>query len=153
MSLTTMGTDVWGPALWRAIHYVALGYPAEPTDEQRSAYRRFFATLDAVIPCETCAQNYRRHLTELPLDAYLERGALFDWTVEMHNLVDRELGKASRDWTPAQARTALLAAPLPPAHSGWTPATVHLLLAVLLLVAMAVGALVIFTAARDKGGR
>ena len=97
---------MWGPALWRAIHFIALGYPQRSaSDADRAAYRAFFESLDAVIPCQICATNYRRHLLELPIDD----GALFDWTVNLHNLVDKELGKADHTWTPQRAREALLA--------------------------------------------
>lgn len=128
MDHMTAGTDVWGPALWRAIHFIALGYPAVPTEADAAAYRAFFEGLDRVIPCEVCAVNYRRHLQELPIDGYLlgsARGegspSLFEWTVLLHNIVDRELGKPSHDWTPQAAKAALFL----PAGGGMHPSKKH----------------------------
>ena len=110
------GTEVWGPALWRAIHFIALGYPTVPTEADAAAYRAFFESLDKVIPCEVCANNYRRHFAEIPIDGFLLGGrgngsqTLFDWTVELHNVVDRELGKpGGGDWTTKRAKDALFA--------------------------------------------
>lgn len=90
--------DVWGRFLWYSIHFIALDYPLKPSDEDRQSYKHFFETLWKVIPCYKCGQNYKRHLEELPLTGsrgdYLEsRDALFTWTVELHNIVNRELGK------------------------------------------------------------
>lgn len=105
--------SAWGPQLWRAIHLVALGCPATLDARTADAYRSFFAGLADVIPCPTCAANYRRHLLELPVEPYLTEGRgdrLFEWTVRLHNLVNAELQRpGSRpDWTPDQARDALL---------------------------------------------
>ena len=38
-------TDVWGPALWRAIHFIALGYPSVPTEADAVSYRAFRLSL------------------------------------------------------------------------------------------------------------
>ncbi|KAG2424969.1 hypothetical protein HXX76_014127 [Chlamydomonas incerta] len=63
-------------------------------------------------------QNYRRHLTELPIEPYLASGTrLFEWTVLLHNTVNRELGKP--EWTLAQARSVHQAAPADLAKIGW----------------------------------
>jgi hypothetical protein len=108
---------LWGPYLWRALHLVALGYPTRPSDAERAAYRAFYENIAHVLPCATCAANYRRHLQEdLPLEPGLldggHDGALFAWTVRLHNLVNAELGAPRADWTPEQARRALML-PLP----------------------------------------
>lgn len=88
--------DVWGPPTWRAVHHIALGYPERAGPAEAAAYRAFFAALGPVLPCGTCADNYRRHVEhELPLTerALAGRDALFAWTVALHNLVNRETGK------------------------------------------------------------
>lgn len=111
-------TRTWGPSLWRAIHFVALGFPAgRATDMQKEAYRLFYRGLDNVLPCPTCAESYRRHLERdvRPVEEAIaattaERpDALFEWTVDLHNVVNRELGKVGGEfWTPARAKAALL---------------------------------------------
>jgi hypothetical protein len=166
-------TDVWGPALWRAIHFIALGYPSVPTEADAVSYRAFFESLDKVIPCAVCASNYRRHMDEIPIDGYLlgvGRGSggktLFEWTVELHNVVDRELGKAGPDWTPARAKEALFAGrwtigaasgqlPHPAPHPAHLPldqvgAPWQLLLLAALLAAAAIAAAV---AMKRSGGK
>ena len=103
--------STWGPSLWRAIHFVALGYPSAPSEADARTYGAFFRSLDAVIPCGTCADNYRRHLRELPIEPYLVGGGagrLFEWTVLLHNIVDRETGKPDSSWTPDRAYDALM---------------------------------------------
>lgn len=87
--------SVWGPCVWRgAIHMIALGYPERPTPIDRSTYKAYYAELWKVLPCGRCSVNYRRHLDELPIDGFLGSGKdLFEWTVRLHNIVNRELNK------------------------------------------------------------
>jgi len=140
---------VWGPSLWRAIHLVALGYPSDPSEEDVRAYGSFFEeALPAVLPCAKCIVNYRRHLLELPVSPYLVGGdrRLFEWTVKMHNIVNKELGKGGGDWTPDRALAAMAltspGASVPAVGGGvsrgvsaMAPGVIALLLLLVLLVA------------------
>ena len=89
-------TNVWGRCLWTSIHLIALSYPKNPTKEVMKQYRDFFENLGNVLPCIKCQNNYKRHLKELPIDYFLYED-LFKWTVEMHNIVNKETGKP--EWT------------------------------------------------------
>lgn len=83
----------WGPSMWRFLHCAALAYPSKGDESSAAAFRRFVDALGDVLPCPTCAHNYRRHLQELPVDPFLAgRAALFEWTVQLHNLVNVESG-------------------------------------------------------------
>ena len=86
--------QLWGPHLWKSIHYIALGYPKSPKEEDMINYKFFYTNLWKFIPCMKCALNYKRHLEELPIDSFLiSNSKLFEWTVELHNIVNKELGK------------------------------------------------------------
>lgn len=95
--------SVWGPPLWKSIHYVALGYPANPTPEERRVYKTFFdQILEHLIPCHVCSENYHRHLVELrgswsDETRFSSPDGLFDWTVALHNLVNRDTSKPIQD--------------------------------------------------------
>lgn len=89
-----MPPDIWGRHLWMSIHFIALGYPMEPTDENQATYRDFYNDLWKVVPCYKCANNYKLHLEELPVEGFLgNKDLLFEWTVRLHNIVNRDLGK------------------------------------------------------------
>jgi hypothetical protein len=47
------------------------------------------------LPCESCRVNYQRHLKELPLtdDILNSRNKFIYWFVDIHNIVNEELGK------------------------------------------------------------
>lgn len=98
-----MEPKVWGKYLWTSIHLVALGYPDNPTDEEKSNYREFYRNIWRVLPCYKCAQNYQRHWDELPIDPYMKDNmTLFEWTVKLHNIVNKQLGK--REWSFEEAK-------------------------------------------------
>jgi hypothetical protein len=93
-----MEPKVWGKYLWTSIHIIALGYADNPSIEDKMNYKQFYTDLWKVIPCHKCSENYKRHLVELPIDEFLsDNMTLFNWTVEIHNIVNKELGK--RQWT------------------------------------------------------
>lgn len=86
--------NLWGPSAWKFIHYTALAYPMEPTDKQKKEYFTFFHNLQNTLPCKKCSQNYMLNLQEIPLENALDNNdSLFKWTIDMHNEVNKELGK------------------------------------------------------------
>ena len=89
-----MDPSLWGGCVWNSVHIIALGYPKEPTDLDRQMYTSYYAELWKVLPCYKCSVNYKRHLEELPIENYLDSNdRLFEWTVKLHNIVNKELGK------------------------------------------------------------
>ena len=63
--MKNIGPNVWGPHGWKFMHYVSLGYPQVPTENDKRNYKEFYSNLKNVLPCKTCAMNYERNLTEL----------------------------------------------------------------------------------------
>lgn len=90
---------VWGQCAWSFIHHVALGYPHRPTERHIHDYTAFFASLPNVLPCKKCRINLNEHLAHAPPDAALRAGKreLFDWTVSLHNTVNKALNKPKRN--------------------------------------------------------
>ena len=84
----------WGPSAWTFMHYVALKYPTNPTEEDKKHYFVFYHNLQFILPCPRCSEHYQKNLLELPIQAALENNkTLFKWTVDMHNRVNKDLGK------------------------------------------------------------
>lgn len=97
-----MQPSKWGKHMWYSIHFVALGYPENPTPLDKEYYKSFYNAVGKVLPCEKCAKNFERHSKELPIDSFLvNRKQLFTWTVMFHNIVNQELGK--KEWTVDEA--------------------------------------------------
>lgn len=86
---------VWGRYFWTTLHLVALGYPDNPTREDIHVYQEFYTNFGKILPCKKCMRNYERHLLELPITRYMSsRDALFTWTVNLHNIVNKEQKKS-----------------------------------------------------------
>jgi len=87
--------DVWGPHLWKSLHFIALAYPMSPTEEEKLNYEKFFTSIQTILPCSLCANNYAKHLLELPLtdEVMKNKETLLKWTIDMHNKVNEETGK------------------------------------------------------------
>lgn len=99
-----MKPDVWGKHMWYTIHFIAMDYPEQPTSEDKRNFQVFFENLHTVIPCYKCSVNYIKHLHELPInsEALKSNEGLFKWTVDLHNIVNRDLGK--QVWSYEKAR-------------------------------------------------
>tara|TARA_Y100000590_G_scaffold456915_1_gene608427 strand:- start:232 stop:636 length:405 start_codon:yes stop_codon:yes gene_type:complete len=92
----------WGPSGWNFIHYTALGYPDNPTEEDKKNYKIFYQSLQHTLPCVKCSLNYKENLKELPIDKFLgSKEDLFKWTVDIHNMVNNELGKTNLNYEQA----------------------------------------------------
>jgi hypothetical protein len=104
-----LSPERWGSAGWKFLHFVALAYPALPTERHAREYGEFVRSLQNVLPCESCRSNMARHLRESPPDSALRAGkrAFFEWTVDLHNAVNHDLGKLPMD--AARARSRLMA--------------------------------------------
>jgi len=86
--------STWGPFFWHAMHIIALGYSNQPTYAEKRAAKEYFESLVHLIPCPTCRVHYATHLKENPISPSLDsRNDLFRWTVNIHNLVNKDLGK------------------------------------------------------------
>ena len=86
---------MWGPFFWNTIHITALGYPTDPSYAQKRAAKEFFESLAQLLPCPVCRGHYAEHLQKYPISPHLDKRAdLFRWTVNLHNEVNKTLGKA-----------------------------------------------------------
>jgi len=93
---------IWGPHGWKFLHYVSLGYPDNPTEEDKRNYKDYFTSLRYVLPCEKCALNYKHNLAKFPIDNHLHnRDTLVKWAIDVHNEVNEELDKPTLQYDEA----------------------------------------------------
>jgi hypothetical protein len=89
-----MDKNIWGKHFWFTIHYAALGYPKDASTEDKKNYKNFYEIISKVLPCDYCSSHYEELLKEIPVDNFLDnRDKLFEWTVIIHNRVNRDLKK------------------------------------------------------------
>ena len=81
---------LWGKEAWHFIHYVALAYI--PSEENKNSYMNFFNSLPDTLPCPICGEHFKQNMQKYP-PRFDSSNDLFEWTVDMHNLVNRENGK------------------------------------------------------------
>jgi hypothetical protein len=84
------GPSVWGPHGWKFIHYTTLGYPENPTNNEKKNYKKFYELIKYTIPCFLCRENYINHLKKFPLNDKVlsNRDNLIKWGIDMHNAVN-----------------------------------------------------------------
>ena len=67
MDIPKLDQDSWGPSGWKFMHYVSLGYPNNPTEEDKINYKKFYTSLQHILPCAKCANNYSHNLIKYPI--------------------------------------------------------------------------------------
>ena len=83
-----LSPKLWGREGWRFIHFVAVTYQPSKKEE----YLKFFQNLPEILPCPVCGEHFKQNMAELP-PRMESNQTLFEWSVDMHNLVNKETGK------------------------------------------------------------
>lgn len=94
--------SIWGPHGWKFMHYVSLGYPNNPTENDKLNYKTFYTSLQHILPCAKCANNYSHNLIKYPIDNHLgSRDTLIRWVIDIHNQVNNETNKKEYNYEEA----------------------------------------------------
>lgn len=93
--MINLGPNVWGPYGWKFLHFITIGYPENPSNQDKLNYKNFFQSLGNVIPCPTCAQHYKQHLNMYPLTDNIlsNKKNVINWLIDVHNEVNKTLNK------------------------------------------------------------
>jgi FAD-linked sulfhydryl oxidase len=81
-----------GTATWVFLHTLAAQYPDTPSSRQKRDVRNLIDILTRVYPCGECAEHFQDIVRAHPPQVE-SREALSRWTCEVHNVVNRSLGK------------------------------------------------------------
>lgn len=93
---------IWGPHMWTMIHLICLQAPETIDANVRNSYYMFFSMMPYVLPCDKCREHWLSHIQQHPLENALEtRDKLFKWSVDMHNIVNKSLGKPEMSYEEA----------------------------------------------------
>ncbi len=92
-----VGPAVWGPCFWTTMHIVSLGVSATPSAEEKEGIRKFYESLQVVIPCPHCRSHYKEALVARPIRLET-RDDLVEWVYDIHNYINVQLGKPELPW-------------------------------------------------------
>lgn len=86
-----MITSIWGPGMWHFLHTMSFNYPVKPTKTNKDHHETFIESLQHVLPCRYCRENYAKNLK----NAGWKRGVLRNrdtfsrFVYRLHNEVNR----------------------------------------------------------------
>ena len=92
-----MLTSVWGPSLWHTLHTISFNYPLKTTKQDKDNYYKFIISLEKVLPCRYCRENYSKNLknTNFSKKVFNNRDSLSRFLYNLHEEVNKMLGKES----------------------------------------------------------
>uniref|UniRef100_A0A914PNR8 Sulfhydryl oxidase n=1 Tax=Panagrolaimus davidi TaxID=227884 RepID=A0A914PNR8_9BILA len=90
--------DELGRSTWNLLHTMAAYYPEKPSTEEKKTMETTLISLSKTYPCSYCADDFRKDLKVHP-PKLENREELSKWMCEMHNRVNKKLGKDIFDCT------------------------------------------------------
>jgi hypothetical protein len=80
----------WGPKGWFFLESIAIAYPTNPTEEEKTSAKNLLLSLRDLLPCLNCRLNYTSYLGELIDGNYLDeivkdRDSLTTFMINVHN--------------------------------------------------------------------
>lgn len=82
-------TSDWSPLMWAVLHTYASQFPEKPNEERRQeAVKYLQGGYPNSLPCPKCRHHFKTHASGV-YPHTVSRGALFAWTVNIHNQVNK----------------------------------------------------------------
>lgn len=83
--MANIDPKLWGKSGWIFLHSITLGYPINPTEEDKNNYKLFFNSLGFVLPCSICRNNFVNSLDKYKLtnDILMTRDTLVNWLINI----------------------------------------------------------------------
>ncbi|EME39690.1 hypothetical protein DOTSEDRAFT_75366 [Dothistroma septosporum NZE10] len=85
-----------GRATWKYFHTVMARFPDKPTREESTDLKSFIFLFQRLYPCGECADHFGELLKKYPPQTS-SRSAAAVWACDMHNKVNKRLGKEMFD--------------------------------------------------------
>jgi len=93
---SNINPKLWGPYFWQTFHFTAFGYPENPNETDKSAYKTFYIHFTKILPCDKCSVSSQEIIDTNLLEKALEsRESLIRWSYNFHNKVNKKLNKTS----------------------------------------------------------
>ena len=93
---SNINPTIWGPYIWKTIHFVAHGYPEKPNHEDKKAYHDFYENLMKVLPCDKCSISSQKLFEKSDITSGLySKKDLIKWAYNFHHGVNNKLEKES----------------------------------------------------------
>ena len=112
----------WGPHFWMTLHIACLGC------QDAKVLSDFVEGYKEIIPCLSCREHFEQVLVDNPVP---EADDLFRWSVDVHNIVNRRLGKPEVSY---EAALANIVTGTPPPQFDFKIAFIVLLLFVIIFL-------------------
>lgn len=90
-------SNVWGPTFWFTLHCISLNFPLHPSEIDKINYRAFFESLQYVLPCGVCRDNFKKNLIQVGYDPKIHYNsrAMFSYLVyKLHQMVRKNQHKS-----------------------------------------------------------
>jgi hypothetical protein len=100
--------NVWGKHAWMFLYTVALGYPNNPTQEEKTSAKNLLISLQHLLPCDKCRVNFRTKMNGefgMRLDQAVQNSETFThYIYDLESAVASTTGKVMPSYADTQAK-------------------------------------------------
>ena len=93
--MTGFSGKIWGPSAWFFLHITTLAY----NPSKKKHYKQFFHSLQHVLPCKKCRNNYSSIIKNGPLklkdSVFRNKYTLSTWFFKVHDKVQEDIYKST----------------------------------------------------------
>eukprot|EP01024_Parvocaulis_polyphysoides_P031674 TRINITY_DN28551_c0_g1_i2.p1 TRINITY_DN28551_c0_g1~~TRINITY_DN28551_c0_g1_i2.p1 ORF type:complete len:232 (-),score=23.56 TRINITY_DN28551_c0_g1_i2:164-784(-) len=104
---SVVSQDELGRSTWTFMHTLAAQFPEKPTRQQQKDTKQLLQCMAKMYPCAECAAHFQKIVSDNPPRVGNGR-ELRQWTCEVHNTVNRSLGKPVFNCSLIESRWASL---------------------------------------------
>ena len=91
---TNLKPSFWGPSAWKFLYTIAIGYPVDPSSDEKNAASNLLEGLHHLLPCANCRQNVTHELKSSPYeDALSSKDKFVLYVYNLECSVAKRLGK------------------------------------------------------------
>lgn len=98
-----VSSDQLGQSTWTLLHTMAMYYPMIPTETEEHSMVSFITGLSLFYPCKTCSDHIKTYIIDHPPTTQ-SANRLSEWFCDLHNDVNRRLGKSQFNFADVQQR-------------------------------------------------
>jgi hypothetical protein len=87
LKINSISPLLWGKSGWIFLNSIALTY----NPENKNIYKKFFSCLPAILPCNSCGQNFNKNIIDLDI-ALESKLNLLNWLNNIRNSIYKDNG-------------------------------------------------------------
>lgn len=96
--INKLDKTTWGNSVWFLIHFLTINAPFNIDQRWANSFKSMMSSFQFILPCGICRKHISENLASNPINRYFSnRDSIFQWGWNLHNIVNKSIGKPEMD--------------------------------------------------------